>query len=244
MSWHDSDAFWHDMQGVMFDARRWAAAQDEIDALLALLRIDGGRALDMPCGVGRHSIALARRGFEVTGLDRTARYLEVARSRAEDQDVTFVQGDMREGTGGGFDLAVNLYSSFGYFDDPADDRRTLEAFHGSLAPGGRLVLDTMSVEVLAMVFEKNSVIEREHDLLIERRRILKNWRYVESTWTVLGHDGSRTDGTFRVRLYGARELAGLLMRAGFGAVEAYGGLDGRPYDDSAKRLVLVAHKDA
>ena len=246
MGWHDDDAFWHDMQDVMFDARRWSGATSMIDELQALLGIDGGRVLDMPCGPGRHSLELARRGFEVTGLDRTERYLDEARRRAaaEGLDATFVQGDMREGTGQDFDVVLNLFSSFGYFDDPADDRRHLETCLRVLRPGGRLVIDTMSLEVLARVFEPSTVIEREDDLLIERRRILNAWRTVESTWTVLGSDGSRRDATFRVRLYSGRELAGLAMRSGFDQVEVYGHLDGRPFDHAAARLVLVAHKKA
>lgn len=246
MSWHDNDAFWHDMQDVLFDDRRLQAARAEVEALLALVDVTSGRVLDMPCGVGRHSLELARRGFQVTGLDRTERYLATARERAWGQglEVSFVEGDMREGMPGPFDLVLNLYSSFGYFDDPADDHRVVRAVHAALRPGGRFVLDTMSLEVLARTFEPSTVIERGDELLIERRRILDNWGRVESSWTVLRSDGTRTDGMFSVRLYSARELAGLLMRGGFERVQAFGGLDGRPYDQGAARLVLVAERDA
>lgn len=245
MAWHDTDPFWLTMGHVLFHSRRWAGTAAEVDRLVELLDLTPGtRVLDLPCGPGRHSLELARRGVQVTGVDRTQAYLDQARaaSEAEQLDVRWLQGDMRTWREPqGFDAALNLWSSFGYFDDPDDDRRQLESVLESLRPGGRLVLDTMSLEILARDFTESSVLELDGSLLIERRRIIGPWTAIESTWTLLEGD-TRQERTMRVRLYSARHLAGLMHQVGFREIEILGSLGRAPFDQNAKRLVLVARR--
>lgn len=130
--WFDEDAFWLEMEPVMFSENRWAEAAHDVAAIVALAGLDSaaGPVLDMPCGPGRHLQALAGAGFSATGVDRTARYLETARGRT---DAELVQGDMRDFVrAGAFQAVLNLYSSFGYFDDIADDRKVLDNILSSL----------------------------------------------------------------------------------------------------------------
>lgn len=97
--------------------------------------------LDLCCGPGRHVLEFARRGFRVTGVDRTQRYLEAARATAlsEGLAVELVQADMRDfSRPPTFDLALNLFSSFGYFAEAADDLQVLKNLNASLAPGARV----------------------------------------------------------------------------------------------------------
>src|SRR5437016_12854634 len=93
----------------------------EIDRLEALLQLHPPRRiLDLPCGQGRHAIELARRGYEVTGVDLSPYMLAVAKERAEANGVgvRWLAGDMREPLPGEvFDLVLNLFTSLGYFDD-------------------------------------------------------------------------------------------------------------------------------
>jgi 2-polyprenyl-3-methyl-5-hydroxy-6-metoxy-1,4-benzoquinol methylase len=82
--WHEQDRFWETTAAAMFGERRLAAAPADIAAAVALLGIEpGARVLDLCCGVGRHSIELARLGYRVTAVDRTQAYLNQAFSRAE-----------------------------------------------------------------------------------------------------------------------------------------------------------------
>jgi SAM-dependent methyltransferase len=243
MAWHDSDPFWHAHQSTMFGPSRIEAAQGEVTQLLELTGLSRGRVLDLPCGVGRHTLELARRGFQVTGVDRTARYLERARQEAEGLELELVLGDMRAfRREASFDLALNLFSSFGYFEDEADDVRVLEGFRANLVPGGLLVLDTMATEILARVWSPQQVSELDDGtLIIERRELLDGWSRVRSTWTVI-QDGRRADDSFEVRLYSAAHLRSLMTQAGFSEVRVFGGLDGSPYDLDARRLVLLARR--
>jgi SAM-dependent methyltransferase len=116
----------------------------------------GARILDLACGHGRHTIRLAKLGYRVTGVDLSATSLELARARAAEAgvDVDFRQGDMREiDFDAEFDAVVNLFTSFGYFDDEADDRRVLERVARSLKPGGVFVIDVISLLAIARSFQ-------------------------------------------------------------------------------------------
>ncbi|HEU4643759.1 MAG TPA: class I SAM-dependent methyltransferase, partial [Gemmatimonadaceae bacterium] len=86
----------------------------------------GARILDVPCGQGRHAHLLAENGFDVTGLDYSAYLLARAKERGTGPSLRYVRGDMRRlppRWTGRFDALVNLFTSFGFFLDPADDAR-------------------------------------------------------------------------------------------------------------------------
>lgn len=240
--WHES-TFWVESRAVMFPESRWTAAHSEVDAILTLCGpADGARVLDLPCGPGRHALELGRRGYDVVGVDRTTEYLQEARTRANAQGVPvhFLAGDMRTFFDPeGFDLALNLFTSFGYFEDPEDDVATLRAFRKNLRPGGKLVLDLMGKEVLARTYTERRWYAFGNGKMLEHTEILDDWSRVRTTWTLL-EDGRERSQTFTLRLYCANVLKGMLARCGFSRVRAYGGLDGSPYGPSAQRLVVVA----
>jgi SAM-dependent methyltransferase len=247
--WYTDDAFWEGVEPVLFGAHQMGRAAAQVDALLTLVSVpDGGAVLDLCCGVGRHAIELARRGFVVTGVDRTRAYLERARERArlERVGVEFVQEDMREFVRpAAFDAAISLTTSFGYFESDEDDRRVVAHVFDSLRPGGTFVVDMIGKEVLARIFREQDwhtedVGGREM-LVLEERRVLDNWSRIACRW-VLVRDGVREDYRFSHRLYSAAELTRLLVEAGFASVRAFGDLTGVPYDPDARRLVVTAVK--
>jgi SAM-dependent methyltransferase len=243
--WHQDDDFWETFTDSMFDERRWALAPDEIAEVIDLLRVEpGAHVLDLACGVGRHSLALARLGFRVTGVDRTRHYLEQAAGRAaqEGLHVEFVREDMRTFVRpGAFDAAINLFTSFGYFEDPQDDRRVVQNVCHSLKPGGVFILDMMGKEVLARVFTPRDWVEENGTLFLQERTLSQNWGWIQSRW-VLIEKGQRTEFTLGHRLYSATELIALFIDCGFAQADAYGDLDGSPYDHQARRLIVMGRK--
>src|SRR5438552_18525856 len=108
----------------MFAADRSADAAFEIKQAVTLAKPRGKAVLDLCCGPGRCAIPLAKRGFAVTGVDRTKFLLGKARSlaRRSHTRVEWIQADMRDFVRPeAFDLVLNLYTSFGYFDNKGDD---------------------------------------------------------------------------------------------------------------------------
>jgi SAM-dependent methyltransferase len=242
-AWFEDDAFWEGMAPIMFNARRMARAPHEIENLSRLIGLSpGARVLDLCCGPGRHAVELAHRGAAVTAVDRTRAYLAAARELAAARGVAIelVEDDMRRfRRPAAFDAVVNLYNSFGYSDDPADDRLVAQNMVASLAPGGTAVIELVGKESLAAHWKSRDWSEGDGFLVIEDRRIEPGWGAVECRLAVV-RGAVRTDLVFRQRLYAATELRALLLAAGFARVELHGSLAGGPYDHTAERLVAVA----
>jgi SAM-dependent methyltransferase len=242
--WYEDDRFWERLAPLLLDDTRAGNASKQVDELVALLHLpDGARVLDLGCGPGRHSIELARRGFQVVGVDRTAVYLDAARSAAEGAGVSieFIQDDMRAfRRPESFDAAINLLSSFGYFEETEDDRRVLDNVHASLVTGGRFVLDLAGKEVLARIYQERYWQEyADGTLLLEERHVRDDWRTLDGRWIFI-KGTERAEHKTRIRVYSGAELAALLESAGFSSVALHGGLDGSPYDQTANRLVAAA----
>jgi SAM-dependent methyltransferase len=245
MKWYEDEIFWRETMPILFPESRLKEAEAEVEQLLELAEISSGaEVLDLCCGIGRHSLELARRGFRVTGVDRTRSYLELAAAAAEREGLRLelVPEDMRRfRRDESYDGAINLFTSFGYFEDPRDDRKVLENLYASLRQGGVLVMQLMSKEVLARIFRPRDWYAQEGILVLEERKVRESWSWIESRWTLISERG-RIDLDLSHRLYAASELTGLLRSCGFGAAAAYGDFGGSPYDEAAQRLVVVARK--
>ncbi|UCH78300.1 MAG: class I SAM-dependent methyltransferase [Candidatus Coatesbacteria bacterium] len=243
--WFEDEAYWEVLEPRLFTPARWAAAAEEADQIAALVEVPaGGAVLDLCCGPGRHALAFARRGFRVTGVDRKQSFLDEARRRAEDEglNVEWVCADMREFLRlEAFDAAINLYTSFGYFEEAADDERVTSNVYRSLRPGGAFVLDLMGKEILARVFRPRRWTQEEDVIVLEEGRIQKGWTWLENRWIVI-RDGVVREFPVRQRLYSAAELMALLRGCGFREASAYGDFVGRVYDENASRLVVAARK--
>jgi len=243
--WHEQDNFWAKWAPILFPKQRWEKTQEEVTNIVSLLKIDPGASiLDLCCGPGRHSLELARHGFSVTGVDRTKSYLEKARKQAETEGlkVEFIQEDMRNFCKPNtFDVAINLFTSFGYFEDIKDDKKVITNVHHSLKNKGVFLIDIMGKEVLARVFCERNWHEVDNNIVLEERKICKNWSWIDNRW-ILVKDGEKEEYKISHRIYSAVELTALLNECGFNPIDVYGDLTGEPYDHTAKRLILVAHK--
>jgi SAM-dependent methyltransferase len=245
-TWFEDDTLWERLEGFLFSQLRSSESTvREAEQILGLVHPPPDAAvLDLCCGPGRHSLEFARRGFRVTGVDRTARYLATARAVATRERLTveFVQGDMRYfHRPAAFDLALNLLSAFDYFEDVAEDLRVLRQLHGSLTPGGQVLLEMAAKEPLARTFQPRTWhwhAERD-EYLLEERIVREGWRWIEYYWIWI-RGAEQQVFTFGIRLYSGVELTDLLAEAGFSAVQLYGSLAGTPYDQTAQRLVAVA----
>lgn len=213
--------------------------------IVSLLKIDPGASiLDLCCGPGRHSLELSRCDFSLTGVDRTKSYLEKARKQAETEGlkVEFIQEDMRSFCKSNtFDVVINLFTSFGYFEDIKDDKKVITNLYRSLKDKGIFLIDTMGKEVLARVFCERNWQEVDNNIVLEERKICKNWSWIDNRW-ILIKDGKKEEYKISHRIYSAVELTALLNECDFNSIDAYRDLTGKPYDHMAKRLILVAHK--
>ena len=138
-------------------------------------------------------------------------------------------------------MVINLFTSFGYFDDIKDDKQVIINVYRSLKNKGVFLIDIMGKEVLARVFCERNWHEVDNNIVLEERKICKNWSWIDNRW-ILIKDGKKEEYKICHRIYSAVELAALLNECGFNPIDVYGDLTGETYDHTAKRLILVAHK--
>lgn len=217
----------------------------EVEFMISVLELQPGvRMLDIPCGEGRHSIELARRGFQVTGLDFNPNAIAAAMKRAAEAGVEpfFLTGDMRElDATEEYDAAVCFFGSFGYFsdDDNLDFARRVAR---ALRPGGRFLLDLHVTESIYPSFKERDWfwIRKEPPLrVLEERRLDLDSGRLESTWTFAG-EGETVSRRTSIRVYGYRELQSLLRSAGFSRFQAFETGRMEPFRLGSSRLSLVA----
>ena len=243
--WFEDEAFWDGLYPFMFSDRKFEVADDQVADILDLAGLEGGSVLDLACGPGRHAAALAKRGFRVTGVDLSPSLLRRARdrARAEGVDVEWVQEDMRCFVRpDSFDLTINIFTAFGYFDDRQDDLEVLRNIHQSLRKGAACVIEVMGKECLARHFLPTTSEELpDGRLLVQRHEIIEDWTRVKNQWTVI-EDGTATTFRFQHTVYSGQELKDRLLGVGFGDVRLFGGLDSSEYGLDSLRLVAVARK--
>ena len=243
--WFDEDSFWEDLYPVMFPTDRIDAATEEVDKVLLLAKLKKGAILDLCCGPGRHSVALAKRGFKVTGVDRTKFLLDKARARARKAKakVEWIQRDMRDFVRSeSFDLALSMFTSFGYFDDKKQDMGVLKNILDSLRPGGSFIIDTIGKERLAKIYQPTtSDVLPNGALLVQRHEALDDWTRMGNEWIII-HRGRARSYKFHHTIYSGQELKDRLKQAGFVGIRLYGNLNGDSYGPNAQRQIAVASK--
>jgi len=222
-----------------FLAERTPVEVDQIEALLQLR--PPRRILDLPCGQGRHAIELARRGYRVTGVDLSPYMLGIAKQRAHAAgvQVRWLTGDMREPLRGErFDLVLNLFTSFGYFDDEADDQKVVAAAAATVAPGGRFLLEVINGERVMGNFQEREWFTIGQTAVMERRSLDKAARRMVVERTVSSKDGEDTT-VHAVRLYRGADVKAMLKAAGFGRIDLYGDWDGAPLTSDSLRVLAL-----
>jgi SAM-dependent methyltransferase len=202
--------------------------------------------LDVPCGQGRHAHLLAEAGFRVEGLDYSEHLLRIARRRGTGPLLHYTRGDMRRLPSrwtGRFDAVVNLFTSFGFFENPADDRVVIEEFARVLAPGGILVWHGGSRDgVMARFLARDWWQTSDGTIVAHERNFdpLSGVLSIESTWQRGGRRPKRR--AHRIRLYTATRIAELCAAQGLIVEESYDGFTAQPLTRRSGEMLLVARK--
>jgi SAM-dependent methyltransferase len=241
--WQAFFPVWAEVQPHVRSEEETRAEADCIEDLLELP--PQSHILDVPCGDGRLSLAVAALGYRVTGVDITLPVLEQARRRAVERrlTVTWEHRDMRDLPGREtFDGAFCFWGSFGYFDE-AGNAGFLQAVCRALKPGTRFLLETHVAETLLPRFQEKGWHRVGDVLLLEERRYDHVQSRVNAEWTFI-HDGSVTVRQSSIRIYTYRELCHLLEQAGFERCEGYDTLSDNPFQLGARRLLMVVTRSS
>jgi SAM-dependent methyltransferase len=215
--------------------------QRDVDFICDVLELTAGaKVLDLFCGAGRHSLELARRGYAATGIEFNPNYLRLAKDLAasESNAPNFIQGDVRHvDFGGGYDAAIIMFNSFGYFSD-AEDRAVLAKTFNALRNGGRFLIEVLNRDWILKNFKESEASEvdgvrvverREFDVLTSRNNFIIE-RYERDRVV-------RKGGAWR--LYSAHELKNILEGVGFRFIAGYSNLEKGPLAKDTRLMRLV-----
>lgn len=247
--WFKNEQFWTQYAPIMFDAQRWAEAPAVAEGILKIASVDTSQCkpmvLDAGCGLGRIAVELAARGTQVTGVDLIQPFLAAAAETAEAEgvNVEWVQADLRNFIRpAAFDIAINVYTSFGYCNTIEEDSQILHNISQSLKTGGCFILEMTGREIAVRDFTAGEWFRRSGYTVVTEFSVVGAWEGLRSRWMLYTDKGLQSDHSFVQRLYAATELRQMLINAGFHSVEIYGDFDYSPYNEKARTMILVCRK--
>ena len=225
----------------------------EVDNLLKVLKLSSqDRILDLCCGQGRHSLELARRGFQnVDGLDRSHYLIQKAKAQAKKEHLNFKfrEGDARKlpYLPDTFDAVIIMGNSFGYFETLQDDMSVLKEVFRILKPWGRLLIDVTDGEYLRENFQPRSWewVDKKRFVCRERSLSLNKERLISREVVTHVGKGVIVDQFYAERLYTREAMSELLEKAGLSDITIHGEIssDSKRNQDlgmMARRIIVTS----
>ena len=227
---------------ILYKNRDEREAHQFIDALLGYLHPEEkALVLDLACGKGRYSRYLAEKGYSVTGLDIAEESIAYAR-QFESENLQFFRHDMRQPCRiNYFDYIFNFFTSFGYFENEHDHRRTILNIARGLKAGGRFVLDFFNSEKVIRMLKPLEIKEIDHYTFMIRKRVDAAGYIIKTI--AFEVEGRPVEFSERVRAFTLDDFEALFTPANLRLEATFGDYHLGPYDrEHSDRLILIARK--
>ncbi|MCP4522449.1 MAG: class I SAM-dependent methyltransferase [Cytophagales bacterium] len=235
-TWFDSK-YYH----ILYKNRDYQEAEFFISNLIEKLGIENKhRVLDLACGKGRHAIYLNKQGLQVVGVDLSPESIAYANQYANEQ-LAFYEHDMREVLQqGAFDFVLNLFTSFGYFEDERENEKTIQSIYEIVEEGGTFVIDFMNAQkvIKNLVLEETKTID---GVTFELKRSVQNSFIVKDI--AFEVEEERYEFQERVKAITEEMFLQYFQKAGFKVEATYGDYALNSFDvNSSDRLIYVLKK--
>jgi len=219
--------------------------KEEVDGIIHLCDIQSkmGKVhiYDLPCGYGRHSLELAKRGYKVTGLDINEIHLAEAEKLNVESRVTFLRHNMldllpSEST----NVCINMFYSFGFFETDEENEQVLKNIYNGLRVGGMFLMHT---DVNIPFVENGSYQFNETRNLSNNEKLIVTESYdpirkrINGSWTI-----SNVTKEYSVRVYSEQEFRDLCVKVGFKETFSYSGWKKEPYSPDSDLMIITARK--
>ena len=212
----------------------------------------GQRLFDCPCGWGRHSIELTKKGVDVTAIDLNHSYLNklndaiVHENEEVKARITVERCDMRQLVGDeSYDYGINMFSSFGFFDDE-ENFLVARNFCNMLKPGGKMMIHLdFNAERLEKGFgfdyaaERNISYEGKNYFLKVFKEYHDDDKRLHGLWKLVDEDGDSVEKTYSFRIYSRQEMEELLHNAGFQTVSFYSTSQAKQTFDDIDTVIIA-----
>ena len=247
-------------------------ASHEVDFILKQIDTSEVRHVyDIGCGIGRHSLELARKGFNVTGFDYAPKQLSIARKTATDShlpNLTFETADCRElgDLPVKADLVICLYDVIGTFIDQSDNEKILSCIYRNLRFGGYIALSVMNLELTQNIaiqtvdtiqsnpsaltnLPATNTMQQTGNVFDPKYFLLETSTGIVYRKEQFEHDGELSaEYVIRDKRYTKLEILDLLAKHGFTILEARHVQTGHwdrplsPTDPRSKEILVIATK--
>jgi 2-polyprenyl-3-methyl-5-hydroxy-6-metoxy-1,4-benzoquinol methylase len=221
---------------------------EDVDGIIELLSPGKNmKILDLCSGYGRHSLELARRGYNTTGYDLSEEFLKYAKKKASEEKlkVNFVHGDVRElEYKDEYDIVLNLYTSFGFFSHD-ENQEVIESIARALVPNGRFLIQALCFSGLirrANPEQPATVYEGDGVTIVDTRDWDLEQNMLNVNRKIFFNDGGRNEYSFTLRIYTLAEMLRMIEKAGLKLVDYFGNLKGNTFDYQSAHYVIIAEK--
>jgi SAM-dependent methyltransferase len=238
----------------LYDHRNSTDAKKIVSLINRTIKLPkGSKLLDLACGNGRHSVFFAEKGYDVLGIDLSPYLISEAKKKLRSEYLRFKKnlkfdiGDMRNlSRKNEFDLVVNLFSSFGYFEEESQNRSVINSISRSLKKDGYFFFDFLNSEYLRRNLAVFDAQKRNRNIIIQVREI--TGKFVKKDILIIRNKpGSKYPELRRfhekVRLYTLAELRQIFRSNRLKIVKLFGDYSGKPFrKNSSGRLIILAQK--
>ena len=231
-SWFDTP-YYH----ILYKNRDYKEAEMFTKELMEFIKLpSNSKILDLACGEGRHSINLNKMGYDVTGVDLSVKNIKNA-SKYESENLKFKVHDMRKPLDQKFDLIVNLFTSFGYFDDFNDNLKTLDSIKSSLNEDGLAVIDFLNIN-----YVKNNLIneniEEIDGIKFHLNRSIKNGFLIKKI--SFKHELNEYNFEEKVRSLDLIDFKSMFKQSNIEILHIFGDYKLTSFDENnSKRLIFI-----
>jgi len=223
-----------------------AGTEQEVRFIASVLNLPlKSSILDLYCGYGRHAIELAKLGYDVLGVDATQSFLEIARQKAEEEQVqiSFQLTDMRElNFHDRFDAVINMFAAYGYFTDE-ENLKVLELIANSLRSGGLFLIDLLNRDWMAHNNLNRYWRHPSGEYVLSYKVELQQGLATLKRQLINQVTGEKKQYEFALRAYSLAEMMSNLNHCGLKVLATYGGFDERPYGMETPRMIILAQKE-
>ncbi|ANU11069.1 hypothetical protein A1A1_13607 [Planococcus antarcticus DSM 14505] len=221
---------------------RHSEAENELRKLLELIPWEKGQSvLDLCCGYGRHSRYLAELGWRVTGVDLSAPLLQEAIRLTVNLPIQYMRCDMRNiPFQKEMDLVLNMFTSFGYFPQDAENEKVIEGISQSLKEGGYFIMDYLNPKFV----EENLIPYSREEIgpieLIQYRKV-ENGHVHKNIFMISGSEEKQYEEI--IKLYDLDKMMKMLTSKGLYVQKILGHYDGSEYHfQKSPRMIFICKK--